>query len=90
MAVDENTGDDANGHVGDGDPCDNVHPSPCLDAVKVEPPTECGDGSESNSTPCLPYMPVTTIPWINKGKGMNVKNITRDLADMGYRLFKIS
>ena len=81
---------------GDSDGCDNVHPMvgappPGPDDVPVEPPpTECGDGSDSDGTPYQPYMPVTTIPWINRWKGMNAKNLTRDLADMVYRPFEVS
>ena len=54
-------------------------------------PTEgASDGNDSDVTPHWTYFPVNPIPWINQQKGMNVKNLTRDLAEMGYRPFEVS
>ena len=90
----EKMGDNANGCVGYGP--DIVQPlmgtlSPSPDKVPVQPPpTEgAGDGSDSNGTPHWPYILVNTIPWINRRKGMNVKNLTRDPFHMGYRPFEV-
>ena len=83
----EKTGDEANGDGPDNMQSQVGTPPPSPHMVH---PTECADGSKSGGTPHQPYIPVTKIPWINRWKGMNVKNLKRDLADMGYRPFEVS
>ena len=45
---------------------------------------------ESESILRLPYLPISNVPWINPRKAISLKNIQKELGDMGYKAFKVS
>ena len=49
-----------------------------------------GVSDESESILRLPYLPISSVPWINPRKGIPLKNIQKELGDMGYKAFKVS
>ena len=46
------------------------------------------DGSESILKP--PYLPISSVPCINLRKGISLKNIQKELGNMGYKAFEVS
>ena len=51
-----------------------------------------GDGASDGSESVLkqPYIPVSNLPCINLRKGISLKNIQKELGDMGYKAFEVS
>ena len=45
---------------------------------------------DSESTLRLPYLPISNVPQINPGKAISLKNIQKELGDMGYKAFEVS